>query len=543
VAFFLAQGGASLYKVDVASGARTALTLPTGITLSTTRKPRFALLNEWVMMTNSPTRNLLIDAEGAMLVLPKAPTHPPSVVAGASTGLTGAYTYWTSFKVKDREGRVLLESPLSPPSASVTLANQNASLSDIELPSSGADSYFERTFGARGVYRSLAGGSVPFHLFDIDDVSSRAALDNAPDATLELLPADTDVLVSPPGTTPGVRLQALTEWKSRLWAVSNEDPDTILISETNKVYAWPNSVVAYPKGQDSLGVIAFAKRRNQLGFLKRNGVWMVNATSGNTGIAVDNLSVKQISWENTGCIAEDSVVTIGDTVYWLGRDGVYEWTDDGVHSISKDLTHPWFTSDTYFNRTRFQYAFGRYNEITNSYELHLAGVGDSTETRWVSFNLTNRKWYGPHKTGALTPTHAAHLVDANGLPVTLVGGSDGVIYTGNSSNKRDGAATAIDMDCYGPWHHGGDPDKTHTWLQLSVLSKIESAGTMDVIPYVGGLDASAGTTITHTLTTGRELLSRLGVGRLARLRFRKNTVNQSATIYGYELPWITNGRR
>jgi hypothetical protein len=127
--------------------------------------------------------------------------------------------------------------------------------------------------------------------------------------------------------------------------------------------------------------------------------------------------------------------------------------------------------------------------------------------------------------------------------MTLVGGSDGVIYAGNSSSTRDGAATAIDMDCHGKFHYGNDPDFMHVWLQPTILSKIEAAGTMTITPYVGELNASAGTALTHTLTTGREKLARLGVGRLAQLRFRKNTVNQSATIYGYILPWLTRGRR
>ena len=50
MAFLLTQAGSTLYKVNLSSGTATALTLPTGVTLSTTRKPKFALLNQWVAM-------------------------------------------------------------------------------------------------------------------------------------------------------------------------------------------------------------------------------------------------------------------------------------------------------------------------------------------------------------------------------------------------------------------------------------------------------------------------------------------------------------
>jgi hypothetical protein len=539
MAFLLAQAGTTLYKVDTATGTATALTLPTGVTLSSSRKPKFAVLDQWVVMVNSPSKNLAIDTEGTVRVLvPEAPTNPPitSNVAGGSA-LTGTYKYWQSFIVKDADGNLLMESPLSDPSVELTVTADDIEVGELQLS---ADA-----ITGRRLYRNLTGGSLPYRLFDVDDNFTNSVRDGIADTTLELLPSNADGFVTPPGSVPGFRLKNIVEWKSRLWGVCNDPTlvDTVFATDTNKVYTWPNSLIAHPKGAHKDGVVGFGVRKNHLGFLKRVGVWAISATSSGTGINFDNLVVSQIAPRQAGCLSEDTILTIHDKVYWLGRDGVYEWDDTGVHSITDETVAPWFKTSTYFNRTRFGNAFARYNAVTNSYELHLAAAGDSTENRWVSFNLTNRKWFGPHKTGAFTPTHAGDIVDANDLPLTIVGGSDGVLYLGNSANKRDGSATAIDMDCYGPWHIGEDPDDTHYWGQLSVLSKVESAGTMEVIPTVGRLDTAAQTAITHTLTTGRERLRRLGVGPLMRLRFRKNTVNQSASVYGYEVPWHRIGRR
>lgn len=538
MAHLIAQGGSTLYKVDLTTGVATALTLPTGVTLATSRKPKFAVLNQWVVVVNTPSRNLAIDPEGTVRVLvPAGPTHGPTVAAGAGTGLTGAYLFKESFIVLNSDGELLMESPLSPPSVSVTLTNQNASLTDLARSLD--------TITARRLYRTTAGGSLYFRVLDHDGNVSEALVNGTADATLSLLPALSNTLTTPPGTLPGIRFKNIVEWKSRLWAIA-DDPglvDTVFASETNKIYAWPNSLIAYPTGWDKQGIIGFAPRRNQLGLLKRNGLWAVSGSSSGTGISFSNISVSQIASGKAGSLAPDTIVVINDRAYWLGNDGVYEWSDEGVINITNETVAPWFKTDTYFNRSRFPSAFAKYNELRNSYDLHLAAVGSSVEDRWVSVRLETKKWYGPHLTAEFTPSHAAHLVDENGLPVMLMGGTNGVIYTGNSANYRDGASTPIDMDVFPPFHFGNAPDIDHYWGQLSMLSKVEVGGTLTITPTVGRLNTAAGTAFTHDLTTGRERLRRLGTGAGLRIRLRQATVNQGCVIYGYEIPYHELGRR
>src|SRR3990167_835743 len=153
MAFLLAQTGTTLYKVDVATGTATALTFPTGVTLSSTRKPKFALLNQWVAMVNSPTKNLLIDPEGIVTPLvPLAPANAPNVATGSGTGLTGAYMYAASFIVKNSDGDLLAESPIGPPSSAVTAADDDFALTDIPLS---PDAHVT----GRRLYRTLTGGA------------------------------------------------------------------------------------------------------------------------------------------------------------------------------------------------------------------------------------------------------------------------------------------------------------------------------------------------------------------------------------------------
>lgn len=539
--FLLVQGGASLYKVDPSTGTATALTLPTGVTLSTTRKPKFAILNQFVAMVNSPSKNLIIDPEGVVRVMcPRPPTAAPLLASGGAGAVTGSVSLRCSFVVLGTDGSLITESPLSPPNVATTLSANSLAITRAPIS-------FD-SISARRLYRNLAGGSVFYRFLDIDGNVGTTASSNLSDAGLTLIPSNGSELVAPPGTLNTTRLRNIVSWKSRFWAVGSDSTqvDTVVFTESNKVYAWPNSIPAYPTGQNTEGIVAFAPRRDQLGVLKRDGLWQITGSaSGSTGISTSSVSLVQIVYGKAGCIAPDSVVTINDRVYWLGNDGVWEWGPDGVKNISNETVKPWFDKDsTYFNASRFPNAFAKFNEARNCYSLHLAANGSSVEDRWVDFNLTSRKWYGPHKTTAFTPSHAASGLDANGLPLTLVGGTDGVVYVANQATFRDGAATLIDLDCIGPFHSANAPDMDHHWGELSVLSKVESGGTLSVVPKVGRLNSSAQTAISHDLTKGREVLRILGDGPLCQLRFQQATLNQGATIYGYEIDNVfENGKK
>ena len=150
MAFLLAQAGTTLYKVDTSTGTATALTLPTGVTLKSSRKPRFAMLDQWVVMTNSPSRNLAIDPEGTVRVLvPEPPTHGPDPDE-TGTGLTGTFKFWCSFFVNDADGNLLMESPLSDYYQEITIADKNISIGNIPLS--------RDSITGRNIYRSLTGG-------------------------------------------------------------------------------------------------------------------------------------------------------------------------------------------------------------------------------------------------------------------------------------------------------------------------------------------------------------------------------------------------
>jgi hypothetical protein len=533
MAFAVVQAGNKLYKVDPDTGTATELTLPTGVTLSTTRKPQFAVLNQWVVLVNSPTQNLAIDPEGVVRVMtPRSPQAQPIIASGGAGNVTGSITVKYTYAVKGTDGQLYMESPLSPQSQAFAASSNILAISNILASLEGTTGWIRR------IYRTLAGGTVYYHVADIEDNVGTTLTHNLADAGVELLPVLDEILVSPPGTLPGTWMKTVIQWKSRLWGVSSapDKVDEVVYCEENKVFAWPNTLIAYPTGQDREGVVGFAPRRDELGVLKRDGLWQI--TGGG-----DTFSLVQVQFGRGGCISPDTIVVINDNVYWLGDDGVWEWGPDGLQNVSDEQVAPWFKSDTYFNRSRFSYAFAKYNALRKTYDLHLAATGSSVEDRWVSFNIQNKKWYGPHKTGAFTPSAAELVSDGSGLPVALVGGTNGIVYKMNQATYHDGSSTLIDYDVTGPFHFANAPDIEHYWDMLSVLTKVQASGTLSITPTVGRLDTAAGSVISHDMTLGRQRLERMGVGAGLRLRFQQATADVGVTQYGYEIPFHEIGRR
>jgi len=528
---YLAHAGTAL-QVIKNDGTVVTLTLPSGVTMSSTYRARSGVLGQHVVIVNAPSENLWLDTTDNVLrrLSSIPPLSPPTLVAGSGTGLTGDYQAKCSFAVKDVSGFLLSESPLSPVSSAVTLANENLTVSNLPIS-------LNPDVTCRRIYRTASGGTVFFHAMDIDDNFTTSVVDGLSDDSLSRLPSDPD-LGNPAAAIPGERLTNIVAWKDRLWAVAARYDlrDHVIFTSASKFYAWPaaNDFPAYPVGEDTYGVTGFLARRDALGVLKRNRLMKIVGSS-----EADFEMI--IVVEEQGCIAQESCIVIRDVGYWLAKDGVYSWSDAGVKCITRKNVDPWFTTDDYFNRAQFQNAIGGYNPITNCYELNLAAAGSSNQDRWISYHIDKDEWLGPHTTAALTPTARALLYSDDNDARVVQGADDGYLYLANQAGNKDvhggtGFAHAIDGLLRTKWHSGGAPDSTHFFGHLSVLSRIESVGLLQVTPYVGRLNAAAGAAIDVNLAgSGRSRHRRLGVGPLCSLEFRQNQTNSRFLLYGYEI--------
>lgn len=525
MAYAIVSAATSL-QIVLSDGTIQTLTLPPGVEVRSGERLRSAVIGRNAVIANAVTRPVWVDADGEVRQIHvPGPVASPVLATGAAGTLTGTFRVKMSNLVKDGQGRVLQESALSRPSNSQAVATQKLSAGSLPIAAG-------NLVNARRLYRTATNGTSYFHWLDIDDNTTTSFEDDASDESLALVPAPTDN-----GSAPA-RMTLLCEWKGRIWAISASDIDTLLGSASNKFYAWPLSFPVRPVGGDKFGVTGFMPRRDELGVCKRDIIWKMTGDSETTFRLVKVI-------EGKGSWAPDACQVIRDVGYFFGGDGVYTWSSEGVQSITDETVFPWFNSDDYFNRSEFPNAIATYDPERHQYLLFLASAGQTTLDRWVSFDIAHKRWLGPHKTAALVPTCGATGLNSAGTKIALIGAADGYLYAFTDGNFTDGTASAIDFDVTGKFHAGKPPapDVEHFWGELSMLSKIEAGGTLTITPKTGGLDAAAGTALSHTLTTGRERLGRVGSGRLCQLRFRENTAGQGLEIYGYELPWHELGKR
>jgi hypothetical protein len=534
MAYYITSFGTSAYKVST-SGSRTALTLPTNVTLDTTRIARMAVLGRQVVIVNQPNRGLMVDADANVYFqCPAPPTSAPVLSAGAAGSLSGTFRAKYSFAIKDGNGTILAESPLSPASAQQTISSQMLT-AKFEISRDSGITH-------RRLYRTVTNGATYFPWFDVEGNTLTQSSDDLSDALLDDIAAPTE-LGAPPGTMAGTYLTLIAEWKGRLWGVGNIDVDTLLFSAAGSVYGWPAdyNLPISPIGADEYGITGIIRRRDELGICKRNIIWKV------VGEDPDSFEPIMVV-EGKGVYGPDTIRVIRDVGYFLGEDGVYAWGPDGVKSISDDKVRAWFATDTYFNRSKFPNAFAKYNSRYHSYELHLAAAGSSNIDRWVSYDISSGVWFGPHKTDAFTPTFAGEIVDANGLSYPVILASDGFIYRQNESTFAD-AGTAIAFSAVSKAHAGDTPDITKLFKEMAVINKVETTdGAMTVAAAVGDISKGAlnpGFTKTFypELRDARQRFDIIGPGRAVQLTFAEATLNQGCSIHGYEIPFHELGRR
>ncbi len=386
------------------------------------------------------------------------------------------------------------------------------------------------TISESKVYRPVTNGAVLFPWVSVTWNTQTSVQDDLSDAGLSLIAAPTL------GSAPDLTL--IAEWRARLWGVDRTAIDDLRWTESELMYSWPDSnSLPIPRiGSDTRGITGLISRSESLGVGRRNILWQMVGTSN-----ADFQAVK-VS-ENCGILSQESVKVFNDVAYFLWFDGVYTWDNSGVHCISDRAVRNWFASDSYFNRGRYQYSFARIDPNRLKYQLFLCTVGSSTTNCWVEYDIKEGTWWGPHITGAFTPTSALICPDANDVQVPTIGSSSGFLWQ-DRDTRTDGASTAIDFNVDTLMFDVNTPDIDKYFGELSIVGKAQTAGTMTITPSVGYFNASAQSpAMTYDMTKGRQRLRRLGAGKAFALNFRHQTAAQNVELYGVECEYHELGRR
>lgn len=526
MAFALIQADGKLVSVNSQGGLSSPLTLPAGVQLATNLTPRFAKFKQYVVVVNTPTRALSVDTSGVVRVLtPAAPSAPVVLSAGSASTLTGTYKALETFQVRDSLGNLISESAPSPlMSTPVTITNQSLNAS-FQLS---AD-----TISNIELYRTTTNGSVyfPWRLVPGNSTSS-ISNDATADAALGTVP------IANLGTAPDLTL--IAEFGGRLFGVDRGDVDDLRWTEAGTMYAWSalNSLPIPHVGSDAAGITALIPRRNALGVTRRDMFLQV------TGNSTATFSPQPVfGGEMTGCLSQESVVVYNDMAFFLWRDGVYTWDNEGVKCITNGKVRSWFSTDNYFNRAMFWRAFANLDPATLKYRLFLASAGSTTIDRWIEYDLTTSSWWGPHKTDAFSPTSAVLVPGSNMEPYFMIGSAEGYLSL-DQEPRNDWDVVPINMSVLSKRQDVKQPDYEKYFGEVSIIGKSLS-GTTTITPTVGEIDnPTVGAPFTWTMTNGRQRLGRIGVGKHATLQFDNANLNEDVVIYGYEInPTNIVGRR
>ena len=502
----------------------TDLTLPDGVTLDTTVPPRWAVFGNYAILVNTPSTPLTIDAFGTVRPLvPKAPAVAPVVSAGGAGGLTGTYGGLRyTYVIKDAIGNVIAESGFSPPSNTVTIAASKLRVTGVTTSS--------EPISARRVYRPTSNGAVLFPWLDIDGNTVTEVQDDLADALLSLVAAPE--LGNPP------RLVLIKEWRDLLWGVGDINHDLLVASAPGFPYAWLDSnTIAIPgTGRDQFGIRSLMPRREALGVGRRDIIWQV------TGTTFDDFRAVKLS-ENTGIESNESMVIYRDTVWWLWKDGVYQWDDNGIVNIAeRGGVKSWFATNSYFNRDLFPISFAVFDPVRLKYRLYLAGAGSLKVDHWVEYDVENNTWWGPHKTDAFDPTCAFVFSDDEDKVEAVAGSEDAFIWKEQDA-ANDGETFGIPVDLDTCFYDMSTPDLEKYWGQLSMVGKVQAKGVLNITPKTGYLDAASQAPISYDMTKGRQRLRRLGSGKLMQMNWQHGTKDEPVELYNFMLPYHILGRR
>lgn len=527
MSFTIVQAGSAVELYDV-GGNHGVVTLPAGITVASGRVPRFAVFGRYVVMVNSPSRPISIDGDGVARVLsPRPPILAPTLSAQAGGSLTGAYTVKQTFLIKDTFGNIIAESDFGPTSAVQAVTAQYLRAAGLSLSVDAVTS--------TRLYRTTALGSTYFPWIDLDGNVQTQVQDDLSDAGLGLIAAPSL------GTVPDLTL--IAEYRGRLWGADRTQVDNLRYSEAGKMWAWPvaNSIPIPKIGADSRGIIAFMPRKDAFGVGRRNVIQMI------AGDSATNFKPVKVT-ENAGIESQESVAIYLDTSYFLWKDGVYTWGEGNQikcisDGVGKGGVRSWFTTDSYFNRAQFKNAFGYIDQDEKKYKLFLCSAGSSTIDRWVEYDILEQKWWGPHKTGAFTPSSALQSPDGNDLILPMVGSAAGYLWK-KTTARSDDTATAIDFDVDTKRHDCASPDIDKIFARTTIHVVPQTTGHLTVTPSPGELNApAAAQALDVDLTIPRTVVGRLGTGKAVGLNFRENTPGQDVAITGYEVEFSELGRR
>lgn len=294
------------------NSAYTTVTPDANTSFSTTKKNTFAQGGETLFIAGGRPAFYTDGGDVERVGIP-APSTAPTVVAGAGTGLTGTFRYAYTF-YDSTSGR---ESDLSP-TASVTLANDDADLSALETTVAAANVDQKR------IYRTLKDGEI-FYLQATKTLATTSYTDSTADADLGIQAADIGEYGMPPSTS-----YICAYFNKRMWWVDADNPNKIQYSSPH--IGSDNALHRYPTSNFLIcdkPVTGLLVTPNKLLVMHPRDVSFISGFG-------DDLRIQPFT-SGAGTMFPNGFATNGDMIFGLSEEGLVKLDGAGKILMSRPI--------------------------------------------------------------------------------------------------------------------------------------------------------------------------------------------------------------
>ena len=372
----------------------------TGLTAGTLY-PDFAVANDLLFIVNGTDRKKY----NGTAVTNFGITRPTVGTMGGAAGVAGSPNGTYELRVTYANSGTGHESSASATaSATVVVVSQKIDVTNIPVSS-------DTQVDTRYIYVRNTSTMTQFYRAGTISDNTTTSL------TLEF--ADATITTAAPGTSENDRppsgVKYLALYQGRLFAASDSALYYSAVDEPESFDALAIEYVNQSDGQKITGICAV---QDTLLIFKEGSVYTLNGADPTTW-EIDRLS------DDYGCGSHRTIKTVGDSVYWFGRQGIVRYTPGGnVDTIGMRL---YGSIDSTVNYDSILTASACKDEQNFRYIVALPGTGQTRATFMLPLNIT----LGVLESSKWDPMDAATLgeaTDSDGMQRAYLGNYAGQIF-------------------------------------------------------------------------------------------------------------------
>ena len=312
-------GGVGALYYAVQGGTPTALSLPSGTSLSSEQQFSFAVYQTWCFITNGVDTPLKVDESLNVTRwgIDAPLTAPTLLVAGSST-MVGTYYYTITFGNSVQESGqgfnpTTQQTVFSLP---ITVSNQGIALTGIPVST-------DPQVTKRNIYR-LGGGNGTWNLVGtINDNTTTTYTDTLADGDVK------QVLVVFRQPPPLFRYIQAHQGCIFGYGV-DATPNTLYFSNFDEPWGFNLTVQSFPVGNGSHNdsPVGMASTGSILALVNKDSLYAL------FGNSISNFAVEYV--ERTGGTSSTGVISAYGSIWWISQHGVYVWAGSNAATCISD---------------------------------------------------------------------------------------------------------------------------------------------------------------------------------------------------------------